>query len=170
MHKEIVIILDDIRSCYNVGSIFRTADAAGAHEIALCGITPYPRVPGDTRSERVIENNTKMIHKTALDAENSVKFQHFHTVLDAIKYYADKKYQIVALENKVEGTANIFTFKPEKNIALVVGSETEGIDPQVINMCDATIEIPMHGIKNSLNVSVATGIALYVLSQAKDLG
>ena len=164
MHKEIVIILDDIRSCYNAGSIFRTADAAGAQEIALCGITPYPRIPGDTRPERVIENNTKMIHKTALDAENSVKFQHFHTIRDAIKYYADKKYQIAALENKVEDTKNIFTFKPKSNIALVVGSETDRLDDSILNMCDATVEIPMRGIKNSLNVSVAAGIALYQLT------
>lgn len=168
--KKIVIILNDVRSCYNVGSIFRTADAVGVNEIALCGITPYPRVKNDTRSEKVIINNTKMIHKTALDAEESVMFQHFETTLEAIKYYSENNYQVIALENKVPNTQNIFTFKPNSKIALVVGSETDGLDTDILNKSDATIEIPMHGIKNSLNVSVATGIALYSLINTKDLG
>lgn len=167
---KIVIILNDIRSCYNVGSIFRTADAAGVNEIALCGITPYPRIENDTRPEKVIESNTKMIHKTALDAEESVIFQHFETTLEAIEYYSENNYRIIALENKVPNTQNIFTFKPSSKIALVVGSETNGLDTDILNKCNATIEIPMHGIKNSLNVSVAAGIALYTLIDTRDLG
>lgn len=160
--KNIVIILSDVRSCYNVGSIFRTADAAGASEIALCGITPYPRVTGDTRAERIIENNTRMIHKTALDAENSVKFSYFETTLQAVEHYSCQAYQIVALENKVPGTQNVFEYKTkDENIALVVGSETDGLGDKIIKKSSATVEIPMYGIKNSLNVSVAVGIALY---------
>lgn len=161
--KKIVIILSDVRSCYNVGSIFRTADAAGATELVLCGITPYPRIKNDSRPEHVINNNTKMIHKTALDAENSVAFTHFDTTLDAIKHYSDNSFQVVALENKVVGTQNIFNFISEKNIALIVGSETEGLSDDVLAASTTTVEIPMQGIKNSLNVSVATGIALYSL-------
>jgi 23S rRNA (guanosine2251-2'-O)-methyltransferase len=164
--KQYVLILSSVRSCYNVGSIFRTADAAGAHEIALCGITPYPRVKDDTRTEQIIENNTKMIHKTALDAENSVQYSHFDTTIEAINYYTNKGFQIVALENKVPNTMDIFVFKPDTNIALVVGSETNGLDESILKLCNTTIEIPMHGTKNSLNVSVAVGIALYVLQNA----
>lgn len=163
--KKIVIILSDIRSCYNVGSIFRTADAAGVNEIALCGITPYPRIKNDTRPEKVIESNTKMIHKTALDAEESVIFHHFETTLEAIKYYSENNYQIIALENKVPNTQSIFTFKPNSKIALVVGSETDGLETNILKQCDTTLEIPMHGIKNSLNVSVAVGIALYSITK-----
>ncbi len=164
--KNIVIILSDIRSCYNVGSIFRTADAAGVDEIALCGITPYPRIENDTRSEKVIVSNTKMIHKTALDAEGSVVFQYFETTEEAIGYYSDKSHQIVALENKVPSTHNIFEFISKQKVALIVGSETNGLDTKILKHCDATVEIPMHGIKNSLNVSVATGIALYALAKS----
>lgn len=163
--KDIVIILSDVRSCYNVGSIFRTADGAGVSKVACCGITPYPRLPDDSRSEKIIENNTKMIHKTALDAENSIEFTHFSTTLEAIEFYTSKNYQIVALENKVSNTQNIFEFKPDSKVALVVGSETDGLDSQVLKLCNATVEIPMHGIKNSLNVSVAAGIALYCFIQ-----
>lgn len=163
MQKTIVIIVSDVRSCYNVGSIFRTADAAGTSEVALCGITPYPRIPNDTRPEHVIESNTKMIHKTALDAENSVVFTHFESTLEAIKHYTDQNFQIVALENKVDNTQNIFDFTSEKDVALVVGSETDGLCDDILAACDATLEIPMYGIKNSLNVSVAAGIALYTL-------
>lgn len=163
MSSKIAIILSDIRSCYNVGSIMRTADAAGISLIACTGITPYPRLKGDTRPERVIESNTKMIHKTALDAEESLKISHFESTIECIQYYKDHKYQIVALENKVDNTQDIFSFNPPSKIALVLGSETSGLDSDILNLCDATIEIPMYGIKNSLNVSVAAGIALYCL-------
>lgn len=164
MKREVVIMLCDIRSCYNVGSIFRTADAAGVSTVICCGITPYPRLKTDTRPERVIENNTRMIHKTALDAENSVSYSHFDSPLEAIKTYKQKGFQIVALENKVPNTKNLFEFNTKHNIALLVGSETDGLDISVLNICDATVEIPMRGIKNSLNVSVAAGIALYQLT------
>ncbi len=164
MNKEVVIILSNVRSCYNVGSIFRTADAAGASTVVCCGITPYPRLKDDSRLEKVIINNTKMIHKTALDAETSVRCLHFESTVDAIKHYKERQFEIIALENKVDNTQNIFTYQPNnKKIALVVGSETDGLHKDVLKICNSILEIPMYGIKNSLNASVAVGIALYAI-------
>ncbi len=165
--QSIILLLNDVRSCYNVGSIFRTADAVGVSKIVCCGITPYPRTKNDSRPEKVIINNTKMIHKTALDSENSVKYEHMNEISTAIKKYKRLGYQVIALENKLENTKNIFEFKADKNnIVLIVGSETDGINKTILTLCDSTIEIPMHGIKNSLNVSVATGIALYSITES----
>ena len=162
--KQIVIILCDVRSCYNVGSIFRTADAAGVNTVICCGITPYPRVKRDTRPEKIISSNSKEIHKTALGAEESVTYLHFDTPMEAINHYQELGLELVALENKVPNTEDLFSYTPSNNkIALVVGSETSGLDDVVLKNCSATLEIPMHGIKNSLNVSVATGIAIYSL-------
>ena len=161
--KKIVLILCDVRSCYNVGSIFRTADAAGSTEIVLCGITPHPRLPNDTRPEKVIENNSKMIHKTALGAEESVSYSYHQSPLDAINKYKLAGYQVVALENKMENTENIFDFKSTHDLVIVVGSETNGLNDEVLGLCGNVLEIPMNGMKNSLNVSVAVGIALYAL-------
>ena len=161
--KKIVLILCDVRSCYNVGSIFRTADAGGSTEIVLCGITPHPRLPNDARPEKVIENNSKMIHKTALGAEDSVTYSYQESPLDAINKYKSAGYQVVALENKMENTENIFDFKSTHDLVIVVGSETNGLSAEVLGLCSNVLEIPMQGIKNSLNVSVAVGIALYAL-------
>lgn len=161
--KKIVLILCDVRSCYNVGSIFRTADAAGSTEIVLCGITPHPRLPNDTRPEKVIENNSKMIHKTALGAEDSVTYSYQESPLEAINKYKSAGYQVVALENKMENTENIFDFKSAHDLVIVVGSETNGLSAEVLGLSSNVLEIPMQGIKNSLNVSVAAGIALYAL-------
>jgi tRNA G18 (ribose-2'-O)-methylase SpoU len=162
--KKIVLILCDVRSCYNVGSIFRTADAAGSTEIVLCGITPHPRLPNDTRPEKVIENNSKMIHKTALGAEDSVRYHYHQSPQLAINKYKSAGYQVVALENKMENTENIFDFKSTHDLVVVVGSETNGLSAEILDLCSNTLEIPMKGIKNSLNVSVAVGIALYALA------
>ena len=112
--KKIVLILCDVRSCYNVGSIFRTADAAGSTEIVLCGITPHPRLPNDARPEKVIENNSKMIHKTALGAEDSVIYSYQESPLEAINKYKSAGYQVMALENKIDNTENIFDFKNKR--------------------------------------------------------
>jgi len=163
--RKIVLILCDVRSCYNVGSIFRTADSAGSSEIVLCGITPFPMIKNDNRSVKIIERNTKMIHKTALGAEKSVSFSHQPFAIEAVKKYHSEGYQVVALENNISNSQNIFDFKGTKNIALLIGSETNGISNDLLELCSVAVEIPMHGIKNSLNVSVAVGIALYALKE-----
>jgi tRNA G18 (ribose-2'-O)-methylase SpoU len=156
-----ILILNDIRSCHNVGSILRTADGAGVGAVYCCGITPYPRLEADSRPERVISSNSKQIHKTALGAEETVLVRHADGCLAVITDLKADGYAIYALENNCERTQSIFSFAPAAKFALVLGSETDGLTSGVLSACDAVIEIPMRGTKNSLNVSVAAGIAIY---------
>lgn len=158
-----ILILDNIRSCHNVGSILRTADGAGVKEVYAVGITPYPRVEDDTRPEHVIVNNTRQIHKTSLGAEDTVIVRHNAECLALIAELRSSGYAIYALENNCKGVQNIIGFKPVSKFALVLGSETDGLSVEILGGCDAVLEIPMHGTKNSLNVSVAAGIAVYCI-------
>ncbi len=158
-----ILILDNIRSCHNVGSILRTADGAGITRVFTIGITPYPRLHGDTRQEYVIERNTKQIHKTALGAEEAATIVHLDDCNGLIAQLRGDGYAIYALDNNCDNTQDIFSFQPVKKFALILGSETDGLSSEALSACDAVLEIPMRGTKSSLNVSVATGIALYQL-------
>jgi tRNA G18 (ribose-2'-O)-methylase SpoU len=145
---NIVLILDNIRSAYNVGSIIRTSDALGVQEIYFCGITP-------TRA------NPK-INKTSLGAENPLNTYVFKNGLDAISTAKSQDYQIIALDTSHDAIPlDRFHPRGRKNIALVLGNEKAGIDPGILPICDHLVEIPMSGQKESLNVSVACGIALF---------
>ncbi len=152
---EIILILDNIRSVQNVGAIFRTADAVGVERIYLLGYTPTPL----DRFGRVRAD----MHKSALGAEESVPYSQIDDLEDLVKKLKADKFDIVALEQdpKAEDYRN---YKPKSaKVALVVGNETEGISKSVLDICDSIIELPMRGKKESLNVSVAVGIALYKL-------
>ncbi|OGM96009.1 MAG: hypothetical protein A3B86_02025 [Candidatus Yanofskybacteria bacterium RIFCSPHIGHO2_02_FULL_38_22b] len=148
MKKEIYLILDNIRSRENVGSIFRTADAVGVSKIYLCGTTPTP--PHDK------------ISKTALGAETYVPWEYRRNTWQVITELKKEGINIYALE-QTKDSKNIFRFKPKFPMALIVGNEFNGISPKILKYCDKKIAIPMYGRKESLNVSVATGIALYTL-------
>lgn len=148
MKKELILILDNIRSRENVGSIFRTADAAGVLKIYLCGMTPVP--PHDK------------ISKTALGAENWVPWEYRRNTWQTITELKKRGFKIYALE-QTKNSRNIFKFKPQFPLALVVGNEVKGISPKILKYCDKKISIPMYGKKESLNVSVAAGIAIYTL-------
>ncbi len=160
-----VVILDNIRSTYNVGSIMRTLDAVGGGELVCVGITPYPDLgEEDDRSPVVISANSKSIAKTALGAQNSLSISHAPTTQQAIQRLPSAT-AIVALEQSIEAI-NLFDYElPIAEFALVLGSETDGLPKAVVSSCDATLEIPQYGRKESLNVSVAAGIALYHLSR-----
>jgi tRNA G18 (ribose-2'-O)-methylase SpoU len=146
-----IIIAENIRSLHNVGAIFRTADGAGWGEVFLCG---YTGCPPDRRIEKV-----------SLGAENTIAWKHFETAGEAIAELRKEDFQIVALEISDKST-NIFSFpETNQNIALILGNEVEGVTPEVLALCDTHVEIPMRGHKESLNVSVAAGIALYVLGE-----
>jgi len=142
------VVLNNIRSLHNVGTIFRTADGAGVEKIWLCGITGYPPQGG--------------IAKTALGAENHVLWEYREDVLGLIKELKDQGYQIVLLE-QMHGSVAHDAFKPKSPVCLVVGNEVIGIAEALQDLSDAAIEIEMDGVKNSLNVAVAFGIALYQL-------
>ena len=146
--KPIYIIADNIRSMHNVGSIFRSSDAVCVKKLYLCGITPYPP--------------RKEITKTALDAERSVPWEYHEDVLDVIKYLKSENIPLIALEH-ITSSHDFQEFNYPFPLALIVGNETDGISEYILPYIDHAVEIPMSGIKQSLNVSVATGIILYEL-------
>jgi 23S rRNA (guanosine2251-2'-O)-methyltransferase len=159
---EIIVIAHNIRSTHNVGSIFRTCEGFGVKQIILSGYTPYPRQAKDARLPHIAEKLTKQIHKTALGAETMVPFE--YQVEPNLQAFKNDGYIIVGLE---QNTRSILLNKyaaPNK-IVLLLGEEVEGITSNLIDQCDDIIEIPMTGKKESFNVSVATGIALYALTQ-----
>ena len=159
---EIIVIAHNIRSTHNVGAIFRTAEGFGVSRIILSGYTPYPTMPNDTRLPHIHEKLTQQIHKSALGAETMVPFEYIEepdlSVLKAAGY------RIVALE-QADTSVQLPVYTSPQKIALLIGEEVHGITQEIINQCDDIVEIPMHGQKESFNVSIATGIALYQLSQ-----
>lgn len=188
MKNKFYLILHNIRSAYNVGSIFRTADGAGIEKIYLTGYSPtpiindeiYPRTNSpeangtgfrstefrtrrDYGHEPVELHKTKaqkMLAKTALGAEKNVSWEKNKSLNNLIKKLKKEKFQIVALEQDKK-SIDYEKFKTEFPLALIAGNEVRGIDKRILKKCDAIIEIPMRGKKNSLNVAVAVGIAGY---------
>jgi len=143
-----VIVLDNVRSMSNVGSVFRSADAFLAESIYLCGITGVPPHPE--------------IRKTALGATESVAWKYFKKTIEAITELKSEGYRIIGIE-QADGAISLNDFLPEKDIkyALVFGHEVNGVDQEIINICDHVIEIPQFGTKHSLNIAVSAGIVLW---------
>lgn len=157
---SIIVIAHNIRSTHNVGAIFRTCEGFGIDKIIMSGYTPYPRIKNDTRLPHIAEKLTSQIHKTALGAELIVPFEYQETPdLEAIKLSG---YTLVGLEQD-ERSVMLPDYKPPQNVALLLGEEVHGLTPELRASCDELIEIPMDGEKESFNVSVAAGIALYKL-------
>lgn len=145
--SPVVVVLDNIRSMHNVGSVFRTADAFLAEGICLCGYTPQPP--------------HRDIHKTALGATETVDWMYFATTMEAVLALKERGYQLFAVE-QVEGSVSLEKFNTkDQKIAVIFGNEVEGVDSEVIKVCDGCIEIPQLGMKHSLNISVAAGIVLW---------
>ena len=159
-NKEFVAILDNIRSLLNVGSIFRTAEALGFQKLYLGGITPAP----DS------EKHKRLIHKTALGAENYLLWEKASQTFRILKKIKTEGYYLIALELG-KGSVKINKFKhlppSYQKIALVVGNEVKGINKRYLNYCDKILEIPLSGKKESLNVSVAFGIGAFWLKNLK---
>lgn len=158
---EIIVIAHNIRSTHNVGAIFRTAEGFGVAKIILSGYTPYPHITDDTRLPHIAEKLTAQIHKTALGAEAMVPFIYQET--PNLQQLKDAGFTIVGLEQDARSVMLPSYDTPQK-VALLLGEEVEGITKELRSECDVLIEIPMHGRKESFNVSVAAGIALYALS------
>jgi len=146
----IIIILDDIRSLHNIGSVFRTADAFLIEKIVLCGITAIPP--------------NKEIHKTALGATETVAWEHNENILKVIENLKSEKVTVLAIE-QVESAVFLqdFTVEKDKKYALVFGNEVFGVSQEAIAICDGCIEIPQLGTKHSLNISVSAGIVVWDL-------
>ncbi|HLN72490.1 MAG: RNA methyltransferase [Methylococcaceae bacterium] len=146
----ITVVLDNIRSCNNIGSVFRTSDALLIEKVVLCGITATPP--------------NKDIHKTALDAEKSVPWEYFEETEDAVVNLKEAGYHVYAVE-QVENSISLPEFIPAKDqkLALVFGNEVKGVQQSVVNICNGAIEIPQYGTKHSFNISVSAGIVLWDL-------
>ncbi len=144
----IVIVLDNIRSQHNIGSVFRTADAFRLEAIYLCGITATPP--------------HREIHKTALGATETVDWKYFDSTEDAVKKMQDAGYRIIAVE-QAEGSTLLQDFQPESDqkLAIIFGNEVNGIEEEVLNLADTCLEIPQFGTKHSLNISVSVGIVIW---------
>ncbi len=156
--SSLILIANDIRSAHNVGALFRTASGAGVEKIYLTGYTAAPA----PREKLYKSRAEKDIHKTALGAEQEVAYEKRENVATCIRELREKGYAIIGLEQG-EKSVDYRTAPTSNKVALLIGTEVEGIPDELKKMCDALYEIPMHGTKNSLNVSVATGIALYAL-------
>ena len=156
--KRFYLVLHNVRSAYNVGAVFRTADGAGVDHIYLTGYTPAP--PDGTRLYTT--KPERMIIKTALGAHEYVSWSQHADFADVARELKAKNVRIVALEQG-ERSVDYRSYKPLEDMALVLGNEPVGIDEEALALCDALVEIPMRGQKQSLNVSVAAGIAMYEL-------
>lgn len=148
----LVVVLDDVRSMYNVGSVFRTSDAFRVEKICLCGITSTPPHPE--------------IHKTALGAEDSVEWQNYGNALDAVEELKQQGYIVYSVE-QAEGSTSLPSFHAEKGrkYAVVLGNEVKGVHQEVVDASDLCLEIPQLGTKHSMNVSVTAGIIIYQFAQ-----
>ncbi len=152
--QPLVVILDDVRSMYNVGSVFRTADAFRIEAVYLCGISATP--PANE------------IHKTALGAEESVEWKYYPTALNAVEDLRQRGYETYAVE-QAEGSTKLHHFAPHpgKKYAVVLGNEVKGVHQEVIDACDGCIEIVQFGTKHSMNVSVTAGIIIHHICGCK---
>lgn len=157
---QITLLLHNIRSTHNVGSIFRTAEGFGVERIVLSGYTPYPELPNDTRLPHIRQKLTAQIHKTALGAETMVPFEYHDNPLTWLEH---STLPLVALEQHAR-SHSLRDYHPPEAFTLVLGEEVHGIEAALLEHADAIIEIPMQGKKESFNVSIAAGIALYSLN------
>lgn len=161
---EITVIAHNIRSTHNVGAIFRTSEGFGVKKIILSGYTPYPMLEQDPRLPHIADKLTKQIHKTALGAELLVPFEYVSDIAIWLEHNEQyEKLPVIALEQTKESIA-LPIFRPPQKIALLLGEEVHGIPTELLARCQDSIEIPMNGQKESFNVSVAAGIALYALT------
>lgn len=169
---QISLVAHDIRSTHNVGAFFRTCDGLGVQEIIFSGYTPYPAFEGDTRMPHFADKLTRQIHKTALGAESTVHFKKFETLEDTLDYLKQNNFVLIALEQYPTSLSpdqcakKLMQNYSGRPVALILGNELHGVDDATLKRMDLVMEIPMHGVKESLNVSVATAIALYALATA----
>ena len=148
----LIVVLDDVRSMYNVGSVFRTCDTFRVEAVYLCGISCTPPATE--------------IHKTALGAEDSVNWKYFKTALEAVDELKNEGYQVLSVE-QVEHSTKLQTFIPQEGqrYAVILGNEVKGVHQEVVDASDGCLEIPQLGTKHSMNVSVTAGIIIYKFAE-----
>lgn len=150
--KPLIVVLDNVRSLHNVGSVFRTSDAYLVEKIFLCGITAVPP--------------SAEIHKTALGAENTVQWEYAENTVAVVDSLKANGYKVIAIEQVKESVSlNDFVIDDNRKYAVIFGNEVKGVQQSVIDQCDACIELPQFGTKHSLNVSVTAGIVIWEFSK-----
>jgi len=151
--QKLIVVLDDVRSMHNVGSVFRTGDAFRIEAVYLCGITSTPP--------------SAEIHKTALGAEDSVEWKYFPTALEAVEALKADGYEVYSVE-QAHGSTKLQDFQPQKDYkyAVILGNEVKGVHQEVVDASDGCLEIPQFGTKHSMNVSVTAGIIIWHFSQS----
>lgn len=148
--NPVIAVLENVRSGYNVGSLFRTGDAFLLESIYICGYSPYPP--------------HKEIRKTALGAEDTVSWKHFRHTADAIADLKELGYRVFAAEQTEKSIPlHLVDFGPREKIAVIFGNEVTGVEQSTISLCEGTIEIPQWGMKHSLNIATAAGVVLWEL-------
>jgi 23S rRNA (guanosine2251-2'-O)-methyltransferase len=160
--KEIVLLVHDVRSCHNVGSLLRTAEGLGIDKVYFSGYTPYPSEPNDTRLPYIHQKLTKQIHKTALGAEESQPWKHAESITGLMTQLKSDGFVILALEQSAD-SVSLPDYHTSEKVALLLGREVEGISGELLKLVDQTLEIPMFGAKESYNVVQAAAMALYHL-------
>jgi len=144
----LIVVLDNIRSLNNIGSVFRTSDAFRVESVYLCGITACPP--------------HRDIHKTALGATESVDWHYFNSTADAVNQLKEMQYEIVGIE-QTDTSISLSDFVPVRKTAIILGNEVEGVSLEALELCDCSVEIPQEGTKHSLNISVCAGIVIWHL-------
>lgn len=157
---EVVLIAHNLRSAHNVGSLLRTAEGLGVGKIWLTGYSPYPQRENDDRLPHLSRKIDAQIAKTSLGAEKTIAWSHHLDITSVIQDLKKSGFTICALEQAAR-SKSLPEYQPPAKIALLVGREVEGVEPEVLELCDEIIEIPMFGKKESFNVVQAAAIALY---------
>ena len=180
----LIVVLDDVRSLHNVGSVFRTADAFRVAAIYICGITATPDEVKDVDGTVIKECSLKAsqeIHKTALGAEESVSWRYFKDAKDAVEALKNDGFTVLAVEQchgstmlqefvpnpvlQTQDTSELYAPSLKDGYAVILGNEVKGVHQEVVDMCDGCLEIPQYGTKHSLNVSVTAGIVIWHFAQ-----
>lgn len=162
LQRSILVIAHNLRSVYNVGALLRTAEVFAVDKVYVTGFTPYPTHRGDTRDAGLQTQQTRQMAKSAAGAERTMPFAHQPDVHGLIDTLHEQDYTVAGLEIDQEAVA-LGDYRPPSRIALLLGDEVRGIETSLRKRCDLLLQIPMFGRKDSLNVSVASGIALYSL-------
>jgi 23S rRNA (guanosine2251-2'-O)-methyltransferase len=161
--KELVLIAHNLRSAHNVGSLLRTADGLGMGKVWLTGYSPYPLRENDARLPHLAAKTDKQIAKTSLGAEKTIAWDQSDMIEPVLAGLKTAGFTIAALE-QAPGSIALPEYKAPDKLALIVGREVEGIEPEVLELCDIVLEIAMRGKKESFNVAQATAMALYHLA------
>jgi tRNA G18 (ribose-2'-O)-methylase SpoU len=158
--RQLILIVHNVRSTHNAGSLLRTAEGLGVEKVYLTGYTPYPLAAHDSRLPHLTAKIHKQIQKTALGAETTQAWEHAEDITAVIAKLRTDGFTITAIE-QAENSTPLPDYEVPAKIALIVGREVEGIEPEVVSLCDLTLEIPMFGQKESFNVAQAAAMALY---------